>query len=76
MAAKLAVLEERMSTHKAEYDSALDRFSADMANLRAEMEKWDARHARREVQNTRWVIGPVIAAVVVIVAIIRAFELL
>lgn len=42
MAVKLAALEEGMSTHKAEYESALDRF-------RANMGKRDARHARREV---------------------------
>ena len=43
LARQVAVLEERMNTRQAEYESALDRFRADMASMR---EDFAARETR------------------------------
>ncbi len=63
LAHQVALLEERMNTHQKQYESALDRLRADMANWKADMAKretdwktdigdlktdWKADMARRE----------------------------
>ncbi len=57
LARQVAVLEERMKTRQAEYESALDRFRADMA--------------QRDKDNMRWHVGLWLAAVVVLGFLIR-----
>ena len=59
---QFARLEERMNTRKAEYDSALDRFRGDMETFRADM-------ARRDKENTRWIIALVAVAVIVTIGV-------
>ncbi len=39
LAHQVALLEERMNTHQKQYESALDRLRADMANWKADMAK-------------------------------------
>ena len=83
---RMAKQEERVNTHQAKYESALDRLQADMAkrDMRhdAEMARRDAEAERREVQrdadelkrdknNTRWQIGMGIAFVLILGAWIR-----
>ena len=43
---ELATLGERMNTHQAKYESALDRFRADMGGFRADMSKNDTAFER------------------------------
>lgn len=38
--AKISVLEERMNTRQAEYESAIERLRADMANWKTDMANW------------------------------------
>ena len=64
LARQLAVLEERMKTMQAEYESALDRFRADMAAHREDS-------ARRDKDNLRWQIGLWVATVVILGIIVR-----
>ena len=61
---RISVLEEKMNTRQAEYESALDRLRADMAASREDM-------AKRDKDNLRWQIGLWVAAVVIIGVIIR-----
>ena len=64
LARQLAVLEERMKTMQAEYESALDRFRADMATHREDS-------AKRDKDNLRWQIGLWVATVVILGIIVR-----
>ena len=64
LARQLAVLEERMKTMQAEYESALDRFRADMAAHREDS-------AKRDKDNLRWQIGLWVATVVILGIIVR-----
>lgn len=56
LAAKLAVLEERMKTMQAEYKTDIARLAEDIA--------------KRDRDNTRWMVGLWAAAVVVIIAVL------
>ena len=49
---KLAVLEERMNTMQAQYESALDRLRADLARHGEELAKRDAENARQATRMT------------------------
>ena len=75
LARQVAVLEERMNTRQAEYESALDRLRADMTRLTDEAArsaaKRDVEAARRDKDNTRWQIGLWVAAIVVLGILIR-----
>ncbi len=48
LAHQVALLEERMNTHQKQYESALDRLRADMANWKTDMADWKTDMARRE----------------------------
>ncbi len=62
---RIAVLEERMETRQAEYESALDRLRADMAAHREDA-------AKRDKDNQRWTVGFGIAQIVLTVAVLGA----
>ena len=59
-ALKLAALEERMNTHQAKYETTLERFGR-------ELEK-------RDKENTRWIVGAIVAATIVILATVRLMD--
>ena len=75
LARQIAVLEERMNTRQAEYESALDRLRANMTRLTDEATrsaaKRDVEAARRDVDNMRWQFGLWAVAIVVIGILIR-----
>ena len=64
LARQLAVLEERMNTHQATYETALERLERRMAER-------DAESAKRDKDNLRWQVGLWIAAVVIIGILVR-----
>ena len=79
---RMARQEERMNTHQAKYESALDRLRADMAvrdakrdadaaKRDADAAKRDADAAKRDKDNTRWLIGVWIATVLLFGAWVR-----
>ena len=84
---ELATLRERMNTHQAKYESALDRFRADISKndtaferLRTEMAKRDADAAKRDADaahretiRLRWQIGIWIGGVLVTIAAMGIF---
>ena len=77
---ELATLRERMNTHQAKYESALDRLRADMAKRDADMAKRDADMAKRdadaaqrEIIRLRWQIGVYIGGVLVTIAALGIF---
>ena len=70
---ELATLRERMNTHQAKYESALDRLRADMAKRDADAEKRDADAAQREIIRLRWQIGIYIGGVLVTIAALGIF---
>ncbi len=49
---RIAVLEGRMETRQAEYESALDRLRADMAAHREDMARRDAASAERDAARS------------------------
>ena len=61
---RLARLEERMETVKAELKGTLNEFRADMAGFRTDM-------AKRDKDNLRWIVGAIVAAVIVIIGALR-----
>ncbi len=84
---ELATLGERMNTHQAKYEGALDRFHAAMDRFRADMSKndtaferlrtdmakRDADTAQREINRIRWMIGVWIAGVLITIAALGIF---
>ena len=64
LARQLVVLEERMNTHQATYETALERLERRMAER-------DAEAAKRDKDNLRWQVGLWIAAVVIIGILVR-----
>ncbi len=66
LARQIAVPEERMNTHQADYRVALERMERKMAGLNVEA-------VRRDKANIQWVAGPGIA---VITSIIGGFVIL
>ena len=63
LARQLAVLEERMNTHQATYETGLERIERKMAER-------DAEFARRDKTNIQWMVGLWAAAVIVIIAVL------
>ena len=84
---ELATLREQMNTHQAKYESALDRFRADISKndtaferLRTDMAKNDTAFerlrtdmAQSEISRIRWMIGVWIAGVLVTIATLGIF---
>ena len=75
---RLAVLEERMKTLKAENASAqerlnatLERFHTAVADLRAENAQRDKEAAQREIVHTRWIMASILAAAGLVVILLR-----
>ncbi len=68
LARQLAVLEERMNTHQATYEKALERFERRMADRDAALADRIATATDRMVSSRWWQIAIVIAAVTAILA--------
>ena len=60
LAGQIKVLEERMNTRQAEYESAIDRLRADMATR-------DRDAAQRDRDTMRWFIGIGIAIIALLI---------
>jgi len=60
---RLAVLEERMNTLKAENETAFERLRSDMARR-------DVETAKRDKDNQRWIIGLVLGCTAIVVGAI------
>ena len=60
-----------MNTKSAEIEGAADRLRADMANRDGAMERLRTDMAKRDAANTRWTIGAIAAAVVIILGGVR-----
>ncbi len=67
LARQLAVLEERMNTRQAEYESALERIAGDhrdaLGRLQTDM-------AKRDKSNIQWIAAMIFGASVLIIAVI------
>ena len=70
LARQQAVLEERMNTMQAEYETALERFGRQTDTA---LERMERRISERDRGNMRWQVGITIGAVAVGVAILGAF---
>ncbi len=68
LARQLAVLEERMNTHQATYETALERLERRMAEFELRMAERETAAARRETVNTRWIVATITVGVIVIIA--------
>lgn len=64
LAHRIDLLEERMNTNSAEIEGAAERLRADMERHRTDM-------AKRDAANTRWMIGAIAAAIVIILGGVR-----
>ncbi|MDE2674077.1 MAG: hypothetical protein OXH65_03105 [Paracoccaceae bacterium] len=64
---RLSVLEERMNTITESYDRGWKHLEAKMGEDTA---KRDSEMARRNTANTRWLIGVIIAASAIIIAVL------
>jgi len=80
---RILVLEERMNTHHAKYESAIDRLRADMATRETQMEtsmaKLETQIAKRETQMAKrdlWLILTVTALTISIVGLIVSVVLM
>jgi len=60
---RLAVLEERMNSMKAQNESAVDRMNALLADLRTD-------NVKRDKDNQRWIIGLVLGCTAIVVGAI------
>ena len=60
LAREIAVLEERMNTHQADYKTALERM--------------ERRMAERDKSNTRWTLGVVFAVTGIIIGAIAVLD--
>lgn len=60
---RMAVLEERMNSMKAQNESAVDRMNALLADLRTD-------NAKRDKDNQRWIIGLVLGCTAIVVGAI------
>ena len=61
---RIDLLEERMNTHEARIDSTLNA-------LRTDMERFNTEAVKRSDAQTKWMIGIVVAAVVIIIGAVR-----
>jgi len=68
---KLAVLEDRMNTMKAQSESAIDRLRVDIARQGESIAQRDAETARRESRIVLTVVGAVGLAVAILGFLIR-----
>jgi len=68
--ARVARLEERIETMKADLTATLESFRTDQAVLREDMAKRDAESAKRDKGNQRWVVGFGIAQIAITIAAI------
>ena len=64
---------ERMNTHQAKHEGALDRFRADMERFRTDTERFRADMAQRESNRMQWLIGMWIGGVLVTIAVLGIF---
>ena len=71
LARKLSILEERMNTKQAEYQTDIARLAEQMAQRDVRLAERDAKQAEREIANTRWIIGVIVAMSLLIIAAIR-----
>ncbi|MCY4306943.1 MAG: hypothetical protein OXC57_01575 [Rhodobacteraceae bacterium] len=73
---RLSVLEERMNTITESYDRGWKLLEAKMgednARLREDSAKRDTEMAKRDTANTRWLIGVIIAASAIVIAVLLA----
>ncbi|MCY4167995.1 MAG: hypothetical protein OXE82_06910, partial [Rhodobacter sp.] len=69
---RLAVLEERMNTHQATYEKALERFERRMADRDAALSERIATAADRNATARWWQTGAILAGIAVAVAVIIA----
>ncbi len=84
---RLSVLEERMNTMTERYDRGWKHLEAkmgedraklearlgkDIAKLREDSAKRDTEMAKRDTANTRWLIGVIIAASAIVIAVLLA----
>ncbi len=66
----IAVLEERMKTQEARIDSTLNALRADHNAMRTDIERINTDAARRSDTQTKWIIGAVVAAVIIIIGVL------
>ena len=80
LARQMAVLEERMETMNERYDKGWKlleakmgedraRRDAEFSKLREDIAKQDTEMAKRDTANTRWLIGVIIAASAIVIAV-------
>ena len=67
-----AKLEAKMGEDNARRDTAFAKLREDMAKRDAEMAKRDTEMAKRDTANTRWLIGVIIAASAIVIAVLLA----
>lgn len=60
---QIAVLEERVNTHEARIDSTLNA-------MRTDIERINTDAAKRSDTQTKWIIGAVVAAVIIIIGVL------
>ncbi len=60
-----------MNTKRVERESAIDRLRADMANWETDMANWKTDMAKNGRDNTRWIIGSMVAMTSLVIALIR-----
>ncbi|MCY3876686.1 MAG: hypothetical protein OXF88_20645 [Rhodobacteraceae bacterium] len=60
-----------MNTKSAEIEGAAERLRADMAKRDGAMERLRTDMAKRDAVNTRWMIGAIAAAIVIILGGVR-----
>ncbi len=73
---RLAVLEERMNTHQATYETALERLERRMAERDAEAAKRDAQKTEREATARWWQTAITLAGFGVVLTAIGVFAAL
>jgi len=67
---RLAVLEERMNTLKAENTSAQERLNATLERFHTAMAELKTENAKRDKDNQRWIIGLVLGCTAIVVGAI------
>ncbi|MCY4183880.1 MAG: hypothetical protein OXD45_00980 [Rhodobacteraceae bacterium] len=73
---RLSVLEERMNTITENYDRGWKLLEAKMGeatvSMREDNARQDTEFAKRDTANTRWLIGVIIAASAIVIAVLLA----
>jgi len=74
LAHRIALLEERMNTHSAENETALERMNTSLTSrfdgLQIEIANRDKEAANRDKANIQWMAGLVLGAAVLIIAVL------